>query len=104
MTDFIISGNELVIKTDLTSPMDVQFDIACRKLLDAEGEEIVIDLVAVKRIISQYLGGIALVAAEAKKSGRRLKIRAAAGHVAEVFQTVGFDRLMEIEVVDPGSG
>ena len=89
MTDFNIQGNVLVVTTDLTSALDIQFDMFCRKLLDVEAAELVIDLLGVKRIISQYLGGIALVAAEAKKSGRTLKIRAAAGHVADVFRMVG---------------
>lgn len=99
MTDFNIQSNELVIITDLTSPLNIRFDIFCRKLLDVEAAELVIDLVRVKRIISQYLSGIALVAAEAKKSGRTLKIRVTAGHVADVFRKVGFDTLMEMEVV-----
>ena len=100
MKGFKQADNVLVIKKDLTSPLDVEFDIACRKLLDSDHHEIVIDLSRVKRIISQYLGALAMAAAEARRSKRTLTVRAT-GTVLDVIKQVGFDQLMNLEQSEP---
>jgi anti-anti-sigma regulatory factor len=96
---FKISGNVLTIAKDLTSPLDMEFDISCRQLLDSNHKDLVIDMVRVTRIVSQYLGALAMAAAEARKQGRTLTIRAGAA-VYDVIKQVGFDQLMKLERVE----
>ena len=99
MADIEHEDNVLIVRKDLDSPLDMEFDIACRKLLDTEAKDLVIDMTRVKRIISQYLGALAVVAAESRESDRTLTIRARKV-VAQVIRQVGFDQLMNLEEVD----
>lgn len=98
-----MEANVLFIHEDLTSPLDVEFDIACRELLESDHRELIIDLTRVKRIISQYLGALAMAASEARRTGRILTIRAG-GAVYDVIRQVGFDQLMNLERYEPPSG
>jgi anti-anti-sigma regulatory factor len=95
-----ITGNILRVERDLTSPLDMEFEIACRQLLDLKHNELVIDLTAVTRIVSQYLGALAMTAAEAHKTGRSLTLRAS-NAVYDVIKQVGFDKLMKLENTGP---
>ncbi len=100
MKGFKVVDQILIIDKDLTSPLDMEFDIACRELLDANHPNPVIDMTRVKRIISQYLGALAMAAAEARKSSRTLTVRAC-GVVYDVIKQVGFDQLMTLEQAEP---
>jgi hypothetical protein len=88
--------NTVWVNKNLTSPMEMEFDIACRRLLGSPAKILVIDLTHVNMIISQYLSSLALVAGETRRQDRRLIIRARQT-VAQILYRMRFDQLMEIE-------
>jgi hypothetical protein len=95
--DFLVAGNVLYVYKDLINPLDMAFDIACQKLLDAPSALIVIDLTSVRGINSQYIGVLATVAGSARRKGRQFVVRAK-GVVARTLEQLGFDQLMKLEV------
>ena len=84
MPKFTLDDNVLLIEGDLINPIDIPFDLCCRRLLESGHQELVIDLVGVDKIISQFLGAFVLLSEEARKNGASLKIRCAL-RVAELF-------------------
>jgi hypothetical protein len=88
--------NTLYCNRNLNNPLDMEFEIACRQLLVPGDKILVIDLTHVNIIISQYLGAIAAVAAEARRSDRRIIVRVRKT-VSEILYRLRFDQLMEIE-------
>lgn len=96
------SGALLQIAGKLIWPVDVEFDIHTRELLDEAHrrnlKEIVIDVTGLEAMGSQYIGALAAVAAEMKKFGGSLIVRAT-GHVAELLTQCGLDRIMTLEIL-----
>ena len=94
-------GNTLRIWGSLDWPLEVQFDIETRALLDeaqAQGHtNVVIDLLGLSYMGSQYIGALAAVAAEMKKSDGGLAVRAK-GRVAELLRACGLDRVVSLEI------
>ena len=89
-------NNTVRVTKPLAGPLEMEFDIACRGLLDSRARILVVDLTRVKLIISQYLSSLALVAVEARRLGRRLIVRASRT-VSQVLYRMRFNELMEIE-------
>lgn len=100
-TKYQLSEGTLAVKGDLSAPLDIQFDIETRALLDSAKErglaDIFIDLNEVAAMGSQYIGALAAVAAEAGKYDGTLTVRAK-GKVAELLKQCGLDRLMQLVI------
>jgi anti-anti-sigma regulatory factor len=98
-TKYKLSEDTLAVKGDLNAPLDVQFDIETRALLDSAKErgstDLFIDLSEVTIMGSQYVGALAAVAAEAGKNDGTLTVRAR-GKAAELLKQCGLDRLMQL--------
>ncbi len=98
-TKYNLSEDTLTIKGDLDAPLDIQFDIETRALLDTAEEhgskDLFIDLNEVTIMGSQYIGALAAVAAEAGKHDGTLTIRAS-GKAAELLKQCGLDRMMQL--------
>ena len=93
-------GDRLVIRGDLTWPLDMQFDIATSSLLayaDEHGvNEVTVDVLQVDAMGSQYLGALAAVAADMKKRGGALTVKAK-DKVAHTIKVCGLDRLLNLD-------
>ncbi len=96
-----LSTDTLTIKGDLTSPLDVQFDIETQALIESARKhglkDVFIDVREVAAMASQYIGALAAVAADMKKCDGELTVRAK-GHVAEILRQCGLDRLMQLAI------
>jgi len=101
MEDYRREGNVLWVCSDLDPVLDVRFDIETHSLLDAARNEgmsdVVLDLSALSSVTSQYLGGIAALASEAKGLGIRLRVRAS-GKLAELLASFGIGLVADLEV------
>jgi anti-anti-sigma regulatory factor len=100
-TKYKLSEDTLSIKGDLNAPLDIQFDIETRALIDSARErgamDLFIDLNEVAAMGSQYIGALAAVAAEAGKYEGSLTVRAK-GKVAELLKQCGLDHLMQLVI------
>ncbi len=98
-TKYKLLEDTLAIKGDLSAPLDIQFDIETRALIDLAKEgglaDISIDLNEVSAMASQYIGALAAVAAEAGKYDGTLTVKAK-GKVAELLKQCGLDRMMQL--------
>ena len=99
--NFTRRGDELWITGSLMQPLDMKFDIDTNALLqDAYKKglmDVTIDLRGVMEMGSQYIGALAAVAADMKKHGGNLTVRAK-GKVAELLKQCGLHRLMTLEL------
>ena len=91
------SGNTVYVRRDMNRPLDMEFDIACRKLLDCPSGELVVDMSGVRSAAAQYLHALASVAREAGKSGRTLVVRAG-GELASAIRPMDEEKLFKLEV------
>jgi len=95
------SGALLQISGKLVWPLEVEFDLHTRALLDEAArrglKEIAIDVTGLEAMGSQYIGALAAVAAEMKKLGGTLTVRAT-GRVADLLRQCGLDRVMSLEI------
>jgi anti-anti-sigma regulatory factor len=73
-----VRGGRLTAFGDLSTDVDTSFDGACQQLLADPARELVVDLTRVSSLSSTYVGLIAELALGAGKSGRKLRIVAAA--------------------------
>ncbi len=100
-TKYELSGGTLAIEGDLSWPLDIEFDIETRALIDSAKElgltDVTIDVRAVTAMGSQYIGALAAVAAELKKQDGTLTIQAK-GPVAELLRQCGLDRLVQLVI------
>ncbi len=96
-----LSTGTLTIKGDLTSPLEVQFDIETQALLESARKhglkDISIDIRGVSAMASQYIGALAAVAADVRKCDGELTVHAK-GKVAEVLRQCGLDRLLQLAI------
>ena len=96
-----LSDDTLSIKGDLNQPLDIQFDIETQALIESARKrglkDIFIDVRAVTAMGSQYIGALSAVAAEMKRHGGTLTVRAK-GKVGELLCQCGLDRLMMLVV------
>jgi anti-anti-sigma factor len=97
------SGGVLVVTGSLHLPVDAQFDISMRDLLeyaDKEGAcDLAIDLTGVTYMASQFLGAVGAVAITLQERGGSLTVRAGR-RVAGLFKLSGFDHVMNLVVAD----
>ncbi len=96
-----LSVDKLIIKGDLSWPLEVQFDIEAQALVESAKKhgikDVSIDVREVTAMASQYLGALAAVAADMQKHEGTLTVRAK-GNVAEVLQQCGLDRLVQLVI------
>ncbi len=101
LTYYRRQGDTLVVQGSLTSPMDMKFDLEIRALLDAAAaggfKDVTIDVRGVDAMVSQYIGALASVAADMKKHGGGLTVRAT-GEVAELLKQCGLDQLIALDL------
>lgn len=99
--NFRRDGETLSISGSLTFPLDMKFDIETGELVrDAAGKglkDVTIDIRNVEAMGSQYLGALAAVAADMKKHGGGLTVRAK-GSVADLIRQVGLDRVLVLDI------
>lgn len=99
--NFTRRGDELWISGSLMQPLDMKFDIEANALLQNAYKkslmEVTIDVCGVTEMGSQYIGALAAVAADMKKHGGGLTVRAK-GKVAELLKQCGLHRLMKLEL------
>jgi anti-anti-sigma factor len=96
-----LDGDTLRIDGELSDIFDVNFDLKAAELLHGDASTVIVDLRAVPRMVSHYLGTLAGLAQQASAHGKKLRV-VAAGGVAEMLQMAGFDRLMELQVSAAG--
>ncbi len=98
---FELSTDTLSIRGDLTSPLEVQFDIETQALMESARKyglkDVTIDICEVTAMGSQYIGALAAVAADMRKCDGELTVRAK-GKVAELLRQCGLDRLMQLAI------
>ncbi len=94
---FRVEGNRLVATGRLDWPLDLTFDICIRDLMEnSSSPELEMDLRAVARVTSPYIGVIAAVARELRNGGRSLKIKANA-QVSKVLASAGVTEVAVVE-------
>ena len=97
--NFHRDGDRLRIWGSLNWPLDMKFDIEAHDLLEHAAKnnlsDITIDVRDVDSMGSQYLGALAAVAADMKKRGGELTVRAR-GKVAQTIAGVGLDRVLTL--------
>jgi len=95
------SGYELRVIGSLDAPIDVEFDLQTRALVDeaqAAGVlDITIDLRDLEYIGSQYIGALAAVSSDMKKHDGELTVRAKE-HIADLILQCGLDRVLSLVV------
>jgi len=98
--NFQRNGDRLRIWGNLNWPLDVKFDIETSALLAEAAEkgltDVTIDVRDVESMGSQYLGALAAVAADMKKRGGGLTVRAR-GSIAELIKQVGLHRVLTLD-------
>ena len=94
---FELEGSTLHVSGDLTSPIQMKFDIMTQELLESTDAEITIDLNEVSGMNSMYLGALAAVAAEARKQKREVVV-IAREKVGNLIMQCGFDRIMTLQI------
>lgn len=98
--NFQRDGDRLRIWGNLNWPLDVKFDIETSALLAEAAEkgltDVTIDVRDVSSMGSQYLGALAAVAADMKKRGGGLTVRAR-GNIAELIKQVGLHRVLTLD-------
>jgi len=98
--NFHRDGDRLRIWGNLNWPLDVKFDIETSALLAEAAEkgltDVTIDVRDVDSMGSQYLGALAAVAADMKKRGGGLTVRAR-GNIAELIKQVGLHRVLTLD-------
>jgi len=98
--NFHRDGDKLRIWGNLNWPLDVKFDIETSALLAGAAEkgltDVTIDVRDVESMGSQYLGALAAVAADMKKRGGGLTVRAR-GSIAELIKQVGLHRVLTLD-------
>ncbi len=98
---FTRKDDELRISGSLMWPLDVKFDIEASALLEYAAKrglrDVTIDVRDVTAMGSQYIGALAAIAADMKRHGGGLTIRAK-GKVAELLKQCGLDRLMALDL------
>ncbi len=99
MDGFEIVGSTLKISVDLDLDSEEAFKEACSKLLACQGDTLYMDLTKVGFVGSAFFGQMFVVNYQAKKSGRRLVIRAPSRLMA-IMEILGLPQLMEVEVVE----
>ena len=101
LTTYRRQGDTLVVQGSLTSPIDMKFDLETRALLDAAEagglKDVTIDVRGVGAMVSQYIEALAAVAADMKKHGGGLTVRAT-GEVAELLRQCGLDQVMALDL------
>jgi anti-anti-sigma regulatory factor len=70
-------GNSLVIEGDFSVDTDTGFDEACQQVLGSADRQLVVDLTAVDRICSTYIGLLGEMCLAARRGGKEVLIRSA---------------------------
>jgi anti-anti-sigma regulatory factor len=96
--DFTVQDGVLTVNRQVLHDKDLLFDEACRRLLDSEADEILIDLTMSSYINSTYVGIIAATFFQANAHRKTLRLRADA-KLAEVLRLAGFEEFIPIEIV-----
>lgn len=94
-----VRGGTLRARGDLGPHEEDAFNRALQGLMEAEHEDVVIDLSGILRISSGYVRDIALVMVHARQHGRAVRVRATK-RVARVLSMGGVDKLGEVVVVE----
>jgi len=103
MTEYAITDGVLHIRGELSDPVDDEFKEWSEKLLAVQTSDLAIDVTEVTYMVSQYLGNIAMISAEARLSKRSLKVLAT-GDNLNLLRMVGFDQIMDVmEAPEPPS-
>ena len=96
-----IEGNVLNVLGDLAQPMDERFLNHLDTLLEQQEDEIVVDLTAVKFMVTWFVGQLAHIAVEAKTKNKHLRVKAKAGSKpAQLIRIGELDRMLELELVE----
>ncbi len=94
------SGTTLRITGSLHQPVDAEFDLSVRALLDEAAEKgaenITVDLREVTYIGSQYLGAIGSLAVEMKRTNGGTVTVYACEHIASLISMTGFDHVLTL--------
>ncbi len=92
---------ELRVVGSLSLPIDMEFDVNTRALVDEAIEkgvyQVTLDLREVTYVSSQYLGAIAAIAVDMKKLGGGLVVMANP-RMAKLMRTGGFDQVLTLLV------
>ena len=89
MEPYVVEKGILRVKVPTLTQDDLRFDQACRALLEAPDNPLVVDLASVQVITSTFIGVLAVTYVDAKKAGKDFIIRAPA-KVLDVFRLAGF--------------
>jgi hypothetical protein len=78
-----------------------ELEAACRKLLEADEPELVIDLTRLSYVASPQIGALSAVCARAAESGRVLRLLINPG-LEKFLGRMKVDGFMDYEVIGPG--
>ncbi len=98
LKNFELNGNVLTANVELCWENHAEFQRCCEKLLQSGYDEIILDFSHVTFIFSSYLGTVGKLLADTAQAGKRLTIRIAS-NLNWLFEMVGFEKLVHIEVV-----
>ncbi|MBN2714155.1 MAG: STAS domain-containing protein [Planctomycetes bacterium] len=98
IANFDIHDGVLIANVELYWENHTEFLRSCEALVKSEHRHITLDLTHVSFVFSAYMGTIGRLLAETAKSDKKLTIRIGR-NLSWLFEMVGFEKMVNIEVV-----
>ncbi len=98
MADYEIKDNVLTVRKDLGWPVEKELREQCDTLLEAPGEELIVDLTPVRHICSANMVAFASLGMTAQNRGKKIKLKVSR-RAGRSFQLAGFHEFLDMEVV-----
>ena len=98
MAEYELTGNVLTVHKDLGWPVERELRERCGALLEAPGEELVVDLTPVRHICSANMVALASLGVAAQRQGRKLRLKVSR-RAGWSFQLTGFHEFLQVDVV-----
>lgn len=93
--EFELKDGVLSVYKELDFDYDVGFDRSCNELINAEADNLVIDLSRISRITSTYIGLMAATFFQARQKNKTIAI-IARGSVLRALRLAGFDNFIKL--------
>ena len=94
---FTIAGGRLVANRDLYWGLEDEFEAHCRRLVETEARELVLDLSRIRFVFSSYMGRIVKLYGSALEHEKSLKV-IISPELERLFTLAGFTEAMSVEV------
>ena len=96
--EFVDGGRRLVAHVDLDQYVADRFEEACRKLSDAAGDEVSVDLSGINYICSTCLGHLVVTSDRCKEFDKTLRLKVPK-RLVDIFDLLAIRDLIDTEVV-----